>query len=128
MVVGLTFCSHSKCLIVKSSKNLIFLKNMSNHLNLVQYPVELRIDSIIPGVRDQFTNLHSEMTTNFSEFKDRVDGLVRPEHLCSILNHLSFFKSSSSAQSSSSMQSKERLNDPSESTSISAIHIAHEEK
>jgi hypothetical protein len=29
-----------------------FLKNMSHHLNLVQDPVDLRIDSILPGVRD----------------------------------------------------------------------------
>jgi hypothetical protein len=49
---------------------------MSHHLNLVQDPVDLRIDSILPGVRDRFTNLHSEMRANFSQLNDRVDGLV----------------------------------------------------
>ena len=53
-----------------------FLKNMSHHLNLVQDPVDLRIDSILPGVRDRFTNLHSEMRANFSQLNDRVDGIV----------------------------------------------------
>ena len=68
-----------------------FLKNMSHHLNLVQDPVDLRIDSILPGVRDRFTNLHSEMRANFSQLNNRVDGLVRPQHLQSLLNHLSSF-------------------------------------
>ena len=83
-----------------------FLKNMSHHLNLVQDPVDLRIDSILPGVKDRFTNLHSEMRANFSQLNDRVDGLIRPQHLQYLLNHLSSFDFSSSAQSSSSMQAK----------------------
>ena len=56
--------------------NKAFSKNMTHHLNLVQDPVDLRIDSILPGVRDRFTNLHSEMRANFSQLNDRVDGLV----------------------------------------------------
>ena len=104
-----------------------FLKNMSHHLNLVQDPVDLRIDSILPGVRDRFTNLHSEMRANFSQLNDRVDGLVRPQHLQSLLNHLSSFDFSSSAQSSSSIQSNRSLNDQSVSTSVSAIHMKKNE-
>ena len=104
-----------------------FLKNMSHHLNLVQDPVDLRIDSILPGVRDRFTNLHSEMRANFSQLNDRVDGLVRPQHLQSLLNHLSSFDFSSSAQSSSSIQSNRSLNDQRVSTSVSAIHMKKNE-
>ena len=100
---------------------------MSHHLNLVQDPVDLRIDSILPGVRDRFTNLHSEMRANFSQLNDRVDGLVRPQHLQSLLNHLSSFDFSSSAQSSSSIQSNRSLNDQSVLTSVSAIHIKKNE-
>ena len=48
---------------------------MSHHLNLVQYPVDLRIDSILPGVKDQFENwAHSEMRANFLQLNNRVDG------------------------------------------------------
>ena len=104
-----------------------FLKNMSHHLNLIQDPVDLRIDSILPGVRDRFTNLHSEMRANFSQLNDRVDGLVRPQHLQSLLNHFSSFDFSSSAQSSSSIQSNRSLNDQSVSTPVSAIHMKKNE-
>ena len=73
-MVGVNFCSYWMCSIVKSL-NKEFLKNMSHHLNLVQYPVDLRIDSILPGVKDQFENwAHSEMRANFLQLNNRVDG------------------------------------------------------
>ena len=52
-------------------------------------PSDVTIEQILPGVCNQFSNLHSDMSLHFTQIHEPVSGLGKPADLQGFLNHVS---------------------------------------
>jgi hypothetical protein len=58
-----------------------FLNLIKIHQNSMLNPSDVTLEQILPGVCNQFSNLHSDMSLHFAQIHESVSGLVKPADL-----------------------------------------------
>ena len=66
-----------------------FLNLIKIHQNSMLDPSDVTLEQILPGVCNRFSNLHSDMSSHFTQIHESVSGLVKPDDLQGFLNHVS---------------------------------------
>ena len=66
-----------------------YLNLIKIHQNVMLDPSDVTLEQILSGVCNQFSNLHSDMSSHFTQIHESVSGLVKPADLQGFLNHVS---------------------------------------
>jgi hypothetical protein len=65
-----------------------FLNLILIHQNSMLDPSDVTLEQILSGVCNQFSNLHSDMSSRFTQIHESVSGVVKPADLQGFLNHV----------------------------------------